>query len=124
MPPCIIGAVIMKITSNSNITSIKLTTLMSAFSSKRSRRRRSAMSDQPLAHEQRNQSTAEALHLTIESIETARKDVVPESRRNGDRQRRGRRRQRLADARSHSGKIPRSLRRNPEKRLDDAEHGA
>ena len=34
-PPCIIGAVIMKITSRSSITSIRLTTLTSALSSKR-----------------------------------------------------------------------------------------
>src|SRR5215813_1274119 len=124
IPPCIIGAVIMKITSRSNITSIKLTTLMSAFSSKRSRRRRRAISEQSLAHEQRNEHAAEALHLPVEPIETTREDVVAERRGNRHCERRRRRRQRLADTGSDSGKIPRSLGRNAQERLDDAEHCA
>ena len=39
-PPCIIGAVIMKITMSSIITSMRLTTLISALSGVRSPRRR------------------------------------------------------------------------------------
>src|SRR5262245_61495762 len=112
----------MKITSKSNITSIKLTTLMSAFNSKRSRRRRRDISNHSLPHEQRNEHAAEALHLPIEPIETAREDVVAERRRNRDCERRSRCRQRFADARRHSGKIPRSLGRNAQERFDDAEY--
>src|SRR5262245_56850157 len=82
IPPCIIGAVIMKITSSSSITSIKLTTLISAFSSKRARRRRRGISDEPFAHEQRDQRRAEAFHLSVEAVQTAREDVVSERRRN------------------------------------------
>jgi hypothetical protein len=42
-PPCIMGAVIMKITISSSITSMRLTTLISAFSAIRSPRVRRAI---------------------------------------------------------------------------------
>src|SRR6478736_2004529 len=49
-PPCIIGAVIMKMIINSIITSIRLTTLISALSTRRSRpRRRRDIRSCPLA---------------------------------------------------------------------------
>src|SRR5262245_26738627 len=105
MPPCIIGAVIMKITSNSNITSIKLTTLISAFSSRRCRRRRNAISDHALAHEQRDERSAEALHLAVELIQPIGEDVVPERRRNSDGERGGRRDERFGYTRCDRGKI-------------------
>src|SRR5439155_4273242 len=87
-PPCIIGAVIIKITSRSSITSIKLTTFTSAFSSKRWRRRRPGTSDPPFSHHERDHGRAEALHCAIESIQSARENVVAEGRRDRDGQRR------------------------------------
>src|SRR6476619_2963294 len=83
-PPCIIGAVIMKMTSKSSMTSIKLTTFTSAFRSNRWRRRRLDISDPSLANEERDQGRPEALHLSVEAVDASREDVVPEGRRNGD----------------------------------------
>src|SRR5919201_6759944 len=96
-PPCIIGAVIMKITSSSNMTSMRLTTLISAFSASRSRRRRGT-SDVALAHEQRDHRRSERLEQALDAIEPAGEDVVGEGRRNRDRERGGRRDERFAHA--------------------------
>src|SRR6185437_9975514 len=123
-PPCIIGAVIMKITSNSSITSIKLTTLTSALRSNRSRRRRRGTLDSAFAHEQRDRGRAEAFHARVEPIEPAGEDVVAEGCRNGDGERNGGGDQRLRHARSDRRQIPRTLRRDAEKRVDHAKHGA
>src|SRR6185437_1804271 len=123
-PPCIIGAVIMKITSSSSITSIKLTTLTSALRSNRSRRRRRGTSDPAFAHEQRDRGRAEAFHARVEPIEAAGEDVVAEGCRNGDGERNGGGDQRLRHARGDRRQIPRALRRDAEKRVDHAKHGA
>src|SRR6185437_535786 len=123
-PPCIIGAVIMKITSSSSITSIRLTTLTSALRSNRSRRRRRGTSDPAFAHEQRDGRRAEAFHPRVEPIEAAGEDVVAEGSGNRDGERHRRRNQRLRHARRDGRQVPRALRRNPEKRVDHAEHGA
>src|SRR6476469_7496442 len=93
-PPCIIGAVIMKITRSSRITSIRLTTLRSAFSGSPSRRRRSTL-QLSLAHEHRDHGGAEPLEGVREPIEPVREDVVPERRGNGDAERRRRGDERL-----------------------------
>src|SRR5918992_3561997 len=118
-PPCIIGAVIMKITSRSNITSIRLTTLISAFSASRSRRRR-ATSDVPFAHEQRDQRRAERLEQTFDPIEPIGEDVVRERCRNRDRERRRRRDQRFGDARRNRRQIAGATSRDADERVDDA----
>src|SRR5262249_44168773 len=111
-PPCISGAVIMKMTSNNSMTSIRLTTFTSAFSSKRCRLRRRAISDLPFAHEQRDHGGAEALHPSIEAVEAARENVVAERRRNRDAQRRRGRDQRLGDTRRDRREIAGALRRD------------
>src|SRR5678810_323495 len=77
-PPCIIGAVIMKITSSRSITSIRLTTLISALRGIPSRRRRRPTLDPPLAAEHRDEGGAEALEQIVESVEAVGEDVVPE----------------------------------------------
>src|SRR5215213_2800326 len=93
-PPCMIGAVIMKMTIMSIITSMRLTTLISALSGIFSPRRRDTerapnpwtlrtggelrASDPALAHHQRDQLRAEALELAVQAVETVREDVVPE----------------------------------------------
>src|SRR5918992_2937639 len=87
-PPCIIGAVIMKITRSSSITSIKLTTLISALSASRSRRRR-ATSDVSFAHEQGDEGRAEGLEQSLDPVQTAREDVVRERRGKAPRGRGG-----------------------------------
>src|SRR5918999_228230 len=63
-PPCIIGAVIMKITS-----------------------RRSITSDVPLAGEQRDHRRAERLEEAFDPVEPTGEDVVGERRRDRHRQR-------------------------------------
>src|SRR6185369_11203095 len=87
-PPCIIGAVIMKITSSRSITSIRLTTLISAFNGS-SRRRPRAILEPPLAAEHRDQRRPESLQQVVETVEAIGEDVVAERRRDGDAQRRG-----------------------------------
>src|SRR5919109_705994 len=121
-PPCIIGAVIMKITSSRNITSMRFTTLISAFSASRSRRRR-ATSDVPFAHEQGNHRRPKRLEETFDPVETARENVVRKGRWDRDCQRGGSRHQGLGDARRDRGEIPRATPSDPYEGIDDAEHG-
>src|SRR5207237_21208 len=90
-PPVIIGAVSMKITSRSIITSIRLTTLISALRCIRSRARRLRILDASFAHEPGDDRSAEAFHHEVEAIQAVGEDVVPEGRGNGHSQRRGRR---------------------------------
>src|SRR6185437_6845072 len=104
-PPSIIGAVIMKITSSSIMTSIRLTTFTSAISANVCRRARRAISDPAFAHEQRDDRGAEALEHPVELIETACEDVVPERGRDGDDERRRRGGERLAYAGGNRGEI-------------------
>src|SRR5512138_564646 len=108
-PPCIMGAVIMKMTSNNSITSIKLTTFTSAFSSYRCRRRWRRISDFAFAHEQRDHRGAESLQPAVEAIEPAGEDVVAERGRNRDGQRGSGRRERLADAGCDGRQVARYL---------------
>src|SRR6185437_453439 len=81
-PPVIMGAVIMKITMSSIMTSMRLTTLMSAFSAK-PRPRRRAILDPPLAHHHGDDVRAEVLQIVFQSIDPVRKNVVPEDGGNG-----------------------------------------
>src|SRR6185437_13224756 len=122
-PPCIIGAVIMKITSSSSITSIKLTTLTSALRSNRSRRRRRGTSDPAFAHEQRDGGGAEAFHSRVEPIQPTGENVVAEGRRNGHGERDGGCNQRLRHARGDRRQISRALRCDAEKGVDHTQHG-
>src|SRR5918992_2614267 len=122
-PPCIIGAVIMKITSNSSITSIRLTTLISALSARRSRRRR-ATSDVPFADEERDHRRAERLEESFDPVQAAGEDFVGERRRDRDRQRRRRRNQRLGDAWRDGRQVARPAARDADESVDDAEHRA
>src|SRR3982750_4496026 len=85
-PPCIMGAVIMKITSRSSITSIRLTTLISALRGNPSRRRRRATLDPPLSAQHRDERRAESLEQVVEAIETVGENVVAERRRDRDAQ--------------------------------------
>src|SRR3954468_16982033 len=105
-PPCMIGAVIMKITMRSIITSMRLTTLISAFSGVRSPRRRCMLLDPPLANHQRDQLGAEAFELTVQPIHAVREDVVPEHRRNGHGQRGRGGDQRLSNTRRYRRDVP------------------
>src|SRR3954463_15552827 len=73
-PPCIMGAVIMKITRSSSITSIRLTTLISALRGIPSRRRRRATLDPPLAAEHRDQGSAEPFEQIVEPVEAIGED--------------------------------------------------
>src|SRR4051812_27563784 len=120
-PPVIIGAVSMKITSSSIITSMRLTTLISAFRCIRSRPRRRRTSDPAFAYQPRDDRRAKVFHHQIEAIQPMREDVVCERRWNRDGERRGRRDQRLRHARSDGGEIRRALGCDTEKRIDDAE---
>src|SRR4051812_24832100 len=121
-PPCIIGAVIMKITSSRSITSIRLTTLISALSGSPSRRRRRATLDPPLATEHRDQSRAEALEQIVEPVQTIREDVVAEGRGDRDAQRSRGRDERLRHAGCDGGEVARAARGDSDEGVDDAEH--
>src|SRR6476661_3193126 len=87
-PPCIIGAAIMKITSSRSITSIRLTTLISALSA--SSRRRCRILEPSFAQQHRDHRRAETLEQVVEAIQPVREDVVAERGWNGHGQRRGR----------------------------------
>src|SRR5258706_2145880 len=132
-PPCIIGAVIMKMIINSIITSIRLTTLISALSTRRSRpRRRRAISacplgrseplDHALSDHQRNELRSDTLELPFDLVETGSEDVVREHSRNCYAQRRRRRYQRLGNAWRNSTDVAGSLGRDPDESVDHTEH--
>src|SRR5512140_157885 len=120
-PPCMRGAVIMKMTSRSIITSMSDTTLMSALSGVRSPCVRRRMLDAPLAGHQRDDLRTEAFEFAVESIEPGGEDVVREHRRDGDGQCGGCGHERLGDAGRHRPEVARPLRRNAEEGVDDAE---
>src|ERR1700737_4011856 len=82
-PPCIIGAVIMKMIMSSIMTSMRLTTLISALSTSRSRPRRGA-TDYSLSGHECDQLRTEALELSFDLVETGREDVVRENGGNRD----------------------------------------
>src|SRR5712675_1945566 len=134
-PPCIIGAVIMKMIINSIITSIRLTTLISALSTSRSRprRRRDISScplgrcealDHALSDHQRDELRSDTLELSFDLVEARSEDVVREYRGNRDTQCRRCRYQRLGNAWSDSTDVAGSLGRNSDERIDHAEHGS
>src|SRR6185312_4351984 len=119
-----IGAVIMKITMSSIITSISETTLISALSGVRSLRPRRRISDPSLASHERDHLGAKAIELTVKAVELRCKNVIPEHRGNGDSQRRGRRDERLGHAGRNGAKVARAALGDAEKRGDHAEHRA
>src|SRR5437868_9155684 len=138
-PPCTVGAVIMKMIISSIITSIRLTTLISALSASRSRPRpRRAIrrfpvvqrlrtiesSDHSLSHHQCDQLRADAFQLTLDLVEAGSENVVREDSRNRHAERRRRRDQRLGDAGSHRANVARPLRRDTDERVYYTEHGA
>src|SRR5581483_9679248 len=122
-PPCIIGAVIMKITMSSIITSIKLTTLISAFSGSPSARRRRATLDPPLPNHHGNDLGAEPLELALESVQPVGEDVVPEHGRDGHGERSRSGREGFGHPRRDGAQVPGSLHGDPDEGIDDAEHG-
>src|SRR2546423_40954 len=123
-PPCIIGAVIMKMIISSIITSIRLTTLISALSGSRSRPRpRRAIrrnpvvqtmrelqsSDHPLSYHQCDQLRGNAFQLAFDLVETRSKNVVCEHRRNRHAERCRRRNQSLGHAWRHRAHVAGAL---------------
>src|SRR5471030_794709 len=119
-----IGAVIMKITMSSIITSISETTLISAFSGERSPRARLRMLDPAFSSHQRDHLGSEAVEFAVEAVEFRRKNVIPEDGGNGDGQRDRRRRQRLGDTRRDRAEIAGAALGDSEERRDHAEHRA
>src|SRR6266550_1145289 len=137
-PPCIIGAVIMKMIISSIITSIRLTTLISALSVSRSRPRprlairlppsgRSDLQvsplDHSLPHHQGDQFRGDAFHLALDLVETRGKDVVGEHCRNRDAECGSGRDQRFGNAGRHRANVPRALRRDSDERIYYPQHG-
>src|SRR5207237_598084 len=120
-PPCIIGAVIMKMIISSIITSMRLTTLISALRGSRSRPRpRRAISslsrkycrrssDHALSHHQRDKLRCNALQLAFDLVEPGREDVVREHCRNRYAQGRRGCNERLRNSRRYRADIPRAL---------------
>src|SRR3954468_17410244 len=107
-PPVIIGAVNMKMTSSSIMTSMRLTTLISALRCIRSLPRRRLILDASLADEASNDGCAEALHHQIEAVQAVCEDVVAERRGTRARQRRRRSDQRLRHTWRHGGQVGRT----------------
>src|SRR5690349_4803917 len=107
----------MKITSSRSITSIRLTTLISAFSGSSRRRRPRAILEPPLATEHRDQCRPEPLEQIVETIQPIGEDVVTERRRDGDAERRGGRDERFRDAWRHGGEVARASRRDADERV-------
>src|ERR1035437_6854487 len=123
-PPCMIGAVIMKITMSSIITSISETTLISALSGVRSPRERRRMLDPPLSRHQCDHLRSEAVELAVEAVELRRENVIPEHGGNGDGERDRRGGQRLRDAGRHRTEVSGAALGDAKERRDDAEHRA
>src|SRR3990172_2042170 len=98
-PPCIIGAVIMKMIRSTNATSTRDVTLMSAFRAARLRRRGRSISEPPLACERRDQLPGESLELGRDEVLPRGEDVVGDDRGDGDGEARHGGDQRLGDAR-------------------------
>src|SRR5512139_3548437 len=80
-PPCIIGAVIMKMMRSTNATSTSDVTLMSALSGARARRR-DAILDVPRARQRRDQLAGEPLELAGHEVLARAEDVVRDHRRD------------------------------------------
>src|SRR3954463_7630723 len=123
-PPVIIGAVNMKMTNSSIMTSIRLTTLISALRCIRSRPRRRLILDAPLADQTGDDGCAEALHHQIEPVQPVREDVVAECRRDRDSESRRGCDQSLRDAWGNGRQVGRTLRSDSQERVDHAENGA
>src|SRR2546423_1982920 len=126
-PPCIIGAVIMKMIIGNIITSIRLTTLISALraSLPRPRPRRAISSflvefdnalgrasDHSLSHHQRDQLGAYTFQLAFDPVESRSEDVVGKDGRNRDAQRRRSCDQRFCHAGSNCPDVTRTFGRD------------
>src|SRR5688500_5749376 len=97
----------MKITSSSNITSIRLTTLICELSAS-SRRRGRAILDAAFPYQQRYHRRAEPLEQVVEPVEPVGEDVVAERGGNGDAERSRGSHERFGDAGRHRRKVSRA----------------
>ena len=123
-PPCIIGAVIMKITSSSIITSIRLTTLISALSGMSLAPAARHARSRPFAHHAARSAPMPKPRARRRCGSAGWRRCCSRTPRDRDAQRRGRRDERLGNARRDRADVSRALRRDADERLDDAEHGA
>src|ERR1035437_6645961 len=123
-PPCMMGAVIMKITIRSIITSISETTLISALSGARSPRERRRMLDLSFARHQCDHLGSEAVEFAVEAVEVRREDVIPEHRGDGDGEGDGGGRQGFRDPGRHGAEVAGAALGDAQEGGDDAEHRA
>src|SRR5512147_149570 len=127
-PPCIIGAVIMKMISSTSITSTSEVTLTSAL---RGISPRSppippmppAMLEQPFPSHRADQLVGEPLELADEEPDPIDVQVVRDDGGNRRREAGKGGHQGLCDTRSHGGQIPRALGRDAGEGVDDTEGG-
>src|SRR5712691_212129 len=129
-PPCMMGAVIMKMMRSTNATSTSDVTLMSALSGSSPCPRspppptRPATLQPPLASHRPDDLLGEALQLAREEPEAVDEDVVGDHGGHGDREPRDRRDQRLGDARRDRGDVPRAAERDADEGVHHAQHRA
>src|SRR3954468_16101733 len=115
-PPCMIGAVIMKIIRSTSITSTREVTLTSAIRGSSPRwlpsppPRPEAILDQPFPGHGTDQLVREALELAREQPHPIDVDVIGDDRRNSRYQATGSSDQRLGDARGDGSQVTRALR--------------
>src|SRR5512141_834704 len=85
IPPCMMGAVIMKMMSSTSATSTRLVMLTSAMreNSSRRRRRRPRMLEPPLPRQRADELAGEALQLPVEGVHPPQEEVVGDDRRDG-----------------------------------------
>src|SRR5512142_3450140 len=105
----------MKTTSSSSMTSMRLTTLISALSASPSRRRRATL-DLPLANHHRDDLRSEGLELAVDAVHAICEEVVAEDGGDGDGERGRGRDERFGDARRDRADVPRPLGRDADER--------
>src|SRR5690606_30617763 len=100
MPPCMIGAVIMKMISSTNATSIRFVRLISELMRICCRRelRIARMLEPPLARERADELARETVQLAAEAVDAVHEVVVRDRRRNRRDQSERRGHQRFRDA--------------------------
>src|SRR5437867_8434198 len=131
-PPCMIGAVIMKMMSNTNATSTSDVTLMSALSGSSPCPRRPPPPPPPRSPAIRSvlpgpasrRSPGQNLELAGEQPQAIDEDVVGHDRGNSDRQAADRSHQRFGDAGRDGGDVTRAADGDPDEGVHDTEHGA
>src|SRR5574339_580844 len=128
-PPCMMGAVIMKMIKSTNATSTRLVTLMSAFRGSSPCPRspppcsKPAMLQPPFARHRADQLLGEAFQLAGEETEAIDVEVVGHHGGHGDGEAGDGRHQRFGHAGGNRGDVARATGGDANKGVHHAQHG-